>query len=131
MMEPAYYPLRIYQGADLKVWFAIQMPSGVADPPTVGDGYTEGWLQVRDKPASDGGTVLLELTTDNGGIVLGLETDADGAQWSGYLYCSAWATAELPAWGEAQYDMFISNGSNVEPVLYGPATLNKRVSERP
>ena len=107
------------------------MPDGVADLSTIGGGYTIGWLQVRDKPVSDGGTVLLELTTDNGGINVGYFVDADGVQQSGYLYCAAASTALLQPWGEAQYDMFLSNGSNVEAVLYGPAILNKKVSEQP
>jgi len=121
---PSYFPLVIQQGANLGVWFALRQPDGsIANPLTTGGGYSVAKLQVRDKAATDGGTVLLELTTGNGGITLGALTDAAGASQSGYLYASAQATAMLVPWGEAVYDLKLSDGVNVATILFGPAIL--------
>ena len=88
-MTPSYFPLVIQQGATLGVWFALKQPNGtIANPLTTGGGYSIAKLQIRDKSASDSGTVLLELTTANGGITLGALTDANGASQSGYRLVS-------------------------------------------
>ncbi len=115
------YTLTIEQGSTLKVWWALELLNGsVADLPAIGTGYTVGRLTVRDRY---GGAELLSLTTANGGIVLGLMTDTDGAQWSGYLYASATATAALVPWGDAVYDLEISDGSDVVKPFRGVAIL--------
>ena len=129
MALPNYAPLVIQQGATFKFWFALRLANGtIQDPPAIGGGYTIGRLQVRDKVASDGGTLLLELTTANGGVSLGLVTDADGRQWSGFLYASASATAALLPWGDAVYDLEISDGLDVIRVLQGPCILSPEVT---
>lgn len=126
-MLPNTHPLVIQQGATFKFWFALRLPDGsVANPTT--SGYTIARLQVRDKAASDGGTVLLSLTTDNGGIALGALTDAEGRTWSGYLYASAAATAALVPWGDGVYDLELSDGSDVIRLMEGVAILSPEVS---
>ena len=112
-MKPGEYELRIYQGKTFYFPFAIEDPDGLTlDPTTEGDGYTVGRMQVRDMAASDGGEVILELTTDNGGVVLGAFTDESG-DWSGYLFASAAATAALVPWGEGQYDLEIATSTGI------------------
>lgn len=126
---PARHDLIIRQGEDFQFWFAVDLPDGsTANLPNIGEGYTIGRMQVRDKPASEGGVVLLELTDENGGVWLDYQIDADGVPWSGYLYASANATAALVPWGEAVWDFEISNGSNVRKVLYGSATLEPEIT---
>lgn len=130
MTLPNRFDLVIRQGATLQVWFDVVFPDGsIADLPNVGDGYTIGRLQVRDKPRSLGGTVLLDLNTDNGGVVLGLMTDADGVQHSGYLYATAAATEALEPWGEGVHDFEVSDGANVHRLLEGVATLSLEATQ--
>ena len=120
MALPERYSLTIEQGATLKIWWALKYPDGtIADLGTAG--YTTGRLTVRPDYGED---AVLSLTTDNGGVVISYETDADGRQWSGYLYASATATAALTEWGEGIYDLEISNGTDVIRVMQGPATLS-------
>lgn len=125
-MLPNYHALTIFQGMTFKHWIALRLPDGtIVDPTTTGGGYTIGRMQVRDKA---GGTLLLDLSTDNGGVSLGLTTDADGRQWSAYLFASASATAALTEWGEGQYDFEISDGFDVIRVLQGPCTLSPEIT---
>ena len=125
-MLPNYAALTVQQGATFKFWFALRLPNGtIVDPTTTGSGYTIGRMQVRDKA---GGTLLLDLNTTNGGVSLGLVTDADGRQWSGYLYASAAATAALVPWGDGVYDLEISDGVDVIRVLQGPCVLSPEVT---
>ena len=120
MTLPERYALTIDQGASLKRWFALKYPDGtIVDLVTAG--YTIGRLTVR--PAYDDDPVL-SLTTDNGGVVLDYQADADGTYWSGYLFASATATAALTEFGEGVFDLEISNGTDVIRVMQGPATLS-------
>lgn len=126
MIQTARFDFDIYQGGELAVWFDIVLPDGtIADPPTYGIGYTYAALDIRDKPASDGGVSVLDepLTTDNGGIVLGLVTDADGVEHSGYWWASSADTALLVPWGDGWYDMELGEDPNKQKPFAGIARL--------
>lgn len=125
-MKPARHDLTIYQGDTFGLWFRIRLANGtVADPPNIGDGYTFGRLTVRD---TYGGTAQLVCDTDNGLLVLGLETDASGAQWSGHATAGPEAT-DIEAWGDGVYDLKISDGVHVHTVLFGTARLHLASTE--
>jgi hypothetical protein len=125
MTLPNHYDLTIHQGATLKRFWALRYPDGtIANLTTAG--YTTGRLTVRDQI---GGTVLLSLTTSNGGVVIDYAADANGRFWSGHLYCSALATAELEPWGEGVYDFEVSDGIDVIRVMEGTAVLSPEVTD--
>lgn len=129
-MTPHRYDFAVYQGVTMYIPFAIEAPDGTTyDLSAVGDGYTEGRLTIRDQV---GGTALVELTTDNGGIVIDAFTDADGIDWSGYWYLSAAAAASLVEWGEGQYQFEVADApgdvGNVERPLYGTVHLDPEVT---
>lgn len=129
MHDPKEATLVIEQGATLKQWFRIRLKQTgeVADLPALG--YNEAHLHIRDKHASDGGELLLDLNTGNGGITLGLIDDGTGTSWSGYLYAVPSATAVLEPWGEGVYDlMAVHDDTNVEIVRRGAAVLVKRAT---
>lgn len=115
----------IVQGSTFYRPFAIESPAGVTyDLSAEGDGYTVGRLTIRD---TYGGTAILELTTDNGGVVIDAFTDSSG-DWSGYWFASAESTAALEDWGDGVYDFEIATSSGpaarVEKPLYGMAVLS-------
>lgn len=122
------YPLIIRQGDALTKPFRRRYANGpnagqVIDYPV--HDVTVARLQVRDRVASDGGTVLLDLSTLNGGITLGKYDDGTGKEWSGYLYASPWALAELVPWGNAVYELKVatSDGSWVKTIFADRAIL--------
>lgn len=122
------YPLVIRQGRTLTKPFRRRYANGpskgaVIDYPD--HGVTVARLQVRDRHVSAGGVVLLDLTTDNGGIVLGTYDDGTGKEWSGYLYAAASATGALVPWGEAVWELVVAtpDGSWVKTIFDGPALL--------
>lgn len=130
MRDPLYAPLVIRQGRTNRIWFTgrIKQTGAVLDFEDAG--YHVARLQVRDKHRTDGGTVLLDLTTDNGGIDLTQQADTEGAERSGYLYISAEAAATLIPFGEAVYDLYARHDNGeVDQVRYGPVVLLKDVSE--
>ena len=121
--------LVIEQGVTNRRTFRLRTPAGaILDP--VDEGYTAALLEVRDAALSEGGNLLLRLSTTNGGIVLGLYTDDNGAQWSGRIYVSQAAAALLTPWGEAVYDLLMIHSSGqVDKAAYGPAVCVPIVSE--
>lgn len=124
MTLPMRYDLTIKQGSTLKRWFRLTYPTGaIVDLEAVG--YDTARLTIRDQY---GGEEMLSLTTDNGGISVVQEADANGTEWSGYLYASPDTTAALDDWGEGVMDMEIDNGSDVIPVFEGTAILSPEVS---
>ena len=127
--DSRYRLLPIEQGVTNRKTFRLHTPAGtIIDP--VAEGYTSAVLQVRTAPLSEGGDLLLNLTTANGGIVLGLYTDADGAQWSGRIYISQASAALLTPWGEGVYDLLMTHSSGqVDKAAYGPAVCVPVVSE--
>lgn len=128
-MEPHEYNLKIVQGATFYHPFAIDLPDGsTMDLLTEGGGYTIGRLTIRDKYPADGGEVILLLTNDNGGVVIGPFTDGNGVDWSGYWFASATQTAALIPFGEAVWDFEVSDGLRVERPFYGIARLLPEVT---
>jgi hypothetical protein len=128
-MQPQRYDLTIVQGTTFYLPFAIDAPDGTTyDLAAEGDGYTIGLAQVRTAPLSEGGELLLDLTTANGGIVIAPFTDGNGLDWSGYLFATAATTAMLVPWGEAVWNLEISDGVRVEHPLFGVAQLFPEVT---
>ena len=126
MTLPEQYTLRIEQGATLKRWFALQYPDGtIANLATAGTGYTSGTLKIRPTYADE---PVLILTTDNGGVNLTYQADANGRYWSGYIFCAASATAELAPWGDGVFDLEVSDGFDVVRILQGRAWLSHEAS---
>ena len=128
MTLPNWAELVFEQGKTFKFWFAVRYPDGeVAD--LAAEGYTTGRLTVR--PDYDGPAVV-QLTTENGGIVIEKMSDGDPVgpmDWSGYLYMSATATAQLVEWGRGVYDFEAENGNeDVIPVLAGTAILQREAT---
>ena len=122
MTLPEYYRMEIKQGASYREWWALEFDDGtVPDLATEGNGYTYGRLVIR--PAY-GETKTVDLTTDNGGVVIERQQDAEGLWQSGYFYISASTAATLQEWGEAVYDFEISDGTDDVPVLTGVAVVS-------
>lgn len=78
-----------------------------------------GRLQIRDKLAST--TIILELTTTNGGIVI------DTALSTITITISATATALLD-FTSAVYSLELIDGTKVTPFIYGTITLDKEIT---
>lgn len=108
--------LYIKQGETLEGWIDLLEEDGtVIEPTTEGPGYTVAWAQVRNKAAYEtDSVVLLELTTANGGISLGIETDSEGVDHSGSFYASPAATAALLPWGEGQFEIWMRDAGNTD-----------------
>ena len=123
MTLPERHDIVIDQGATFKYWFAVEVDGVVQNLTTAG--YTVGRLTIRD---TYGGTALVTLTTDNGGVVISYETSVDGLQNSGYWYMSPATTAALTDWGDGVFDFEISDGSDVIRGLTGTAILNPEVT---
>lgn len=76
-------------------------------------------MQLRDKITSE--TVILELTTENGGIVI------DTVNYTITIIVSATATAEL-AFSSAVYSLELISGSTVTPFIQGTISLEKEIT---
>ena len=120
MTLPERYDLVIDQGATLKRWFRLLYPDG-STVNLVTAGYTVGTMVIRDVY---GGTIMLTMTTANGGLSVTQEADAQGTLQSGYFYASPSATAVLTDWGDGVFTFEIDNGSDVIRALEGIATLS-------
>jgi len=116
MQSPGRYDMTIYQGAS----FDTTLTWKVGDPATPVNltGYTAR-LQVRS--STDAATTALELTTANGGIVLG------GAAGTIALAVSATATAALSP-GYYVYDLELVNGATVTRLVEGRVTVSAEVT---
>jgi len=108
--------LYIKQGETLTGWINLwHEDNTLIDPPTEGPGYTIGWAQVRNTVSTDpDSVVLLELSTDNGGMTLGTITDSDGVDHSGSFYASPAATAALLPWGEGLFEIWMRDAGNTD-----------------
>lgn len=115
----------VEQGATLQNWFRIGPGGSASAYDLAANGYTYGRLQVRTASVNDSGTLLLDLTTDNGGIVFNyVANDGTGKAWSGYVYCDANSTENLIGWEDATYDFrLVHGGSTVQVISRGPAML--------
>ena len=116
MQSPGRYDMTIYQGAS----FDTTLTWKVGDPATPVNltGYTAR-LQVRT--SVDAATTALELTTANGGIVLG------GAAGTVALAVTAAATATLSP-GYYVYDLELVNGATVTRLVEGRVTVSAEVT---
>lgn len=122
--------LAIERGSTLKQWFRCKNPYTGATYNLTTEGYTAGYLQIRDATAPDDGELLLNLNTANGGVVFEyVANDGAGQSWSGYIYASANATKNLPEWEDAVYDFIAYHGSgHVDTISRGPALLIPNVT---
>lgn len=124
MSLPNRFDLTIEQGSTFKYWFAVRDTDGVIVD-LGAEGYNVAHLQVRDRPASQGGTLQIEFSNTYNGyglIVLGLQYDLpigdpNRRQWSGYIYASAPVTANLRDWGLGGYNFEISKSSTPDEVI--------------
>lgn len=115
--KPFKYKIEIVQGATLRdtVTWKVGEPSAPVDL----TGATAR-MQVRDKLSSP--AVLLELTSDNGGIVLG------GAAGTVTLYMDDAATAAI-TWSAGVYDLeVVLAGGDVRRLLAGAAVVLPEVT---
>lgn len=113
-MPAATYDFEIEQGTTLNkglVW------KGSTGAPVDLSGYTAR-MQLRPSVSSD--TVLLDLTTENGGITLG------GALGTITLHFTAAQTAALPKGGVYDLEMIIDG--NVTRLIQGAVSLSKEVT---
>jgi len=117
MSKPAKHNITIYQGAtlrDVTTW-----KSGDPAVPVDLTGCTAR-MQVRQKVEST--DVLLSLTTENGGIILG------GTAGTVTIYLSATATAAL-TWKSGVYDLEIEFGTgDVRRLLAGAVVVSPEVT---
>lgn len=130
MSDPKQRTLVIEQGRTLRQWFRIRnkQTGAIIDP--VAEGYTTARLQIRDKVRDQGGAVLFDLTTANGGVTLGAIDDGTGTMWSGYLYATDTATRALANVGDAVYDLVvIHTGGDMDTVFRGDVYVIPEVTQ--
>lgn len=110
-------PLLIEQGATFRQTFTWQ--TGSPSVPVDLTGYS-AHMQVRDAPGTL--PVLLDLSTANGGIVLG------GTAGTVTLYASATTTAAL-AWSKGRFDLDLTapNGDVIR-LLQGGVVVSPEVT---
>lgn len=110
------YDLSIDQGATFQLLITWNDPSGT---PINLTGYTAR-MQIR--PTQPSSTIVLELTTENGGITLG------GLAGTISLFASATATAAITA-DSGVYDLELASaGGIVTRLLQGSVTFNPEVT---
>ena len=113
-MPAAIYDFEIEQGTTLNKQMVWKDSTGA---PVDLSGYTAR-MQLRPSISSD--TVLLDLTTENGGITLG------GVLGTITLHFTAAQTAALSKGGV--YDLEMIVGGNVTRLLQGAVSLSKEVT---
>ena len=116
MITPGRYDLTIYQGSTFSKSIQIRESDGLT--PVNMTGYTAR-LQMRE--TFDSSTILVTLTTENGGISI------DGATGSIVLTMSATATAAL-TWTAARYDLEIVSGATVYRPIEGKVKVSREVT---
>jgi hypothetical protein len=109
------YDFACEQGATFSRVVTYQGSDGVAVNLT---GYTAR-MQVRE--TAESGTILLDLTTENGGIALG------GSAGTVTLTATATQTAAIAA-GEWVYDIELVNGATVTRLLQGCFAVDAEVT---
>lgn len=118
MIEPTTINITVYQGATFKKEWAIY--DSEDDSPYNLVGWTAR-MQIRAKKKSE--TPMIELTTENGGIVLDTTTD----QSTITIYISAEDTASFSSGGV--YDLeLIDEYRNVTRIMEGTVTLSTEVT---
>lgn len=123
--------LVIEQGATFEQYFEVRDSITEAVYDLEEEGYISGVLQIRSATHSDGGVLLFELTTENGGISLEyIPNDGAGNQWSGYLFANYQSTGGLIPFEDAVWDFYINHQSGRRQIVArGPAMLIPKVSE--
>lgn len=120
MSEPHKVPLRIYQGATFEKTYVWKTGNTVADAVPVNLTGCIARAHLRSSVESD--VVLLELTTQNGRIVLG------GPAGSIRLLISAADTAAI-GWKSAVYDLEIEfPDQRVVRRMYGGVAVSPEVT---
>jgi hypothetical protein len=115
--------LILEQGKTLRQWFTIKNPLTGAIYDLEDEGYVSAVLQIRDAIFSEDGQLILELTTENGGVVF----EYDAMLGSGYIYASDEDT-DLPLFSDAQFEFVaIHEGGNVDTISRGPSMLIPKV----
>ena len=114
-ITPGNYDITIYQGTTFSTILAWKDETNTLVDLT---GYTAR-LQMRENYNSS--TPFLNLTTENGGIVLG------GVLGTITLLASAASTAALEAL-EGVYDLEMINGSTVIRLLQGSVSVSREVT---
>ena len=119
------------QGAELEQYFRLANTITNTVYNFEEQGFVSGRLQVRTGYYSDGGTLLLDLTTDNGGVSLSfVEDDGTGKQWSGYIYASTAATSTLIPFTDSVFDFYAVHEDGGRYIIArGPVMLVPKVSE--
>ena len=120
MSIPANIDMTIYQGQTLGKKFKWRIGKSADDSVPVDLTGCTARLQVRERVASD--TALLELTTENGGLILG------GANGTITLHMSAAETAGIE-WRRGVYDLEIAfpDGTVIRR-LQGRVTVSPEVT---
>jgi len=128
MSDPKQRYFIAEQGRTLKQWFAIRNPLTGAVYNLAAEGYNTGYLHVRDATVDDGGVLLLDRSTSNGGVNLTyVANDGAGKSWSGYIYAS-YSTMNTGPWVDAVYEFALfHDGGEFSTVSRGPAMLIPKV----
>lgn len=112
--------LSIKQGETLRRYFRMRDATGtVLDFADIS--VTTGTLVIRD---TYGGTEIITLTTDNGGVSLTAGTKSNGWEYSGYIEISAATAGELVEWGDGVFDFEVSDGIREKVIADGIAVLD-------
>lgn len=118
--EPIEFALTIYQGATLRQEWRLRAGPDERRAQPVDLTGCQARMQVR--PRLEDAQVLLELTTENGGIELG------GTSGQITLHASAQATAALD-FRRGVYDLeLVRPNGDVQRLFYGPVRLSREVT---
>ncbi len=115
------WKLTIKRGETLRRYFQLRnrVTGAVIDLADIG--VTSGTLVIR--PDYDEAEVV-ELTTDNGGVVLENGTKSNGFEYSGYITVSDDAALLLEPWGQAPFDFAVTDGVRTKYLAEGYAVLS-------
>lgn len=115
-IDPAVEALTIYQGATFREHFTWTDGNGT---PVNLTGYT---ARLQGRPAPDSETLLLSLTTENGGIILG------GPAGTVLVQMAASGTSALAA-GGGHYDLeLVAADGTVTRLLMGRLHISQEVT---
>ena len=117
MSKPFKHPLTIIQGATLR-----DVTTWTAGTPAVAVDLTGCTARMQIRATVDSTEVLVSLTTENGGIILG------GTAGTVTIYMNDTATAAI-TWRAGVYDLEILFGSgDVRRLLYGGVGVSPEVT---
>lgn len=120
-LTAGWYDLVIEQGTDVSLGFALKLDDG-----TLLD--TAGYTARAKVRATYAGPVLLDLSTANGRLTVGIQGTVPN-QWNLQLTVDHGTTAALTDWGLGVWDCEIVDPmGNVKRVLEGAAALSREVT---